>query len=80
MKESSSQDFGEKQLSLHQKSVHGLSEFEGNMLCNSFRFLFFYSLCCSLSVNMITTSDFSSKLGGCGNFNFVFLCKTNLTP
>ncbi|KAI5441156.1 hypothetical protein KIW84_010571, partial [Lathyrus oleraceus] len=29
VKESSSQDFGEKQLSLHQKSVHGLSEFEG---------------------------------------------------
>jgi hypothetical protein len=30
VKESSSRDSGEKQLSLHKKSVHGLSEFEGN--------------------------------------------------
>jgi hypothetical protein len=35
------------------------------MLCNSFRFLFFYSLRRSLTVNRATAFDFSNKFGGC---------------
>lgn len=71
VKESSSLYSGEKQLILHKKSIHGLSEFEGIMISSACSFI--HSV--ALTVNMLTAFKVSFKLSGCNNLNLIFLCK-----